>query len=206
MVWPSQQTLADQSNRYHGRRKLADVARIQDPTTRLAVATRAAKHRDTNTPVHWLLIWETAMFHRDRPECKAILPLLGAFLDTVAFRQRGTFMFRAIDTAASLAKPQLGTAGETPLLARGLCKTYATSSNNGWYTMTRDKLRGLVRALGKSSAPAIAEAIAAQRAWLKGAPKEEKGVVLGRDCSPQEVQRRLDELEAVAAALKEPEL
>lgn len=201
LVWPSQQTLADQSARYHGRRKLADVARIQDPDTRLAVAIRAADHLDTNTPVHWLLIWETAMHYRDRPEHEGILPSLWGFFDTVAFRQRGTFMFRAIDTAATLAKRQLGTPGETPVLARGLCKTYATSSNFVWYTRTRDKLRALVKALGKPSAPAIREAVAAQQAWLKDAPKEEKGAVLGRHCTPQEVLRRLGELEGIAAAL-----
>ncbi|NQT52087.1 hypothetical protein HQ576_08550, partial [bacterium] len=123
LVWPSQQTLAAESARYHGRRELADVARIKHPATRLAVAAKAAKHLDTNTPVHWLLIWETAFYYRDRRECKSILISLGAFFDTVAFRQRGTFMWRAIDTAASLAKPLLGTAGETAPLARGLCKT-----------------------------------------------------------------------------------
>jgi len=204
LVWPSQHTLADQSARYHGRRKLADVSRFHDPAARLAVAVQAAEHLRTNTPVHWLLIWETAMCYHDRPECKAILPSLGAFLDTVAFRQRGTFMFRAIDTAADLAKPQLGTPGETPVLARGLCKAYTTSSNFVWYTRTRDKLHGLVKALGKSSAPAIRQAAAAQRAWLKDAPKEERDVVLGRHCPPQEVRRRIEELEGIAAALEQP--
>ena len=204
LVWPSQQTLADQSARYHGRRKLADVARIQDPNTRLMVAIRAAEHLKTNTPVHWLLIWETAMHYRDRREHEGILISLAAFFDTVAFRQRGTFMFRAIDSAASLAKPQLGTAGETPTLARGLCKTYATSSNFEWYTRTRDKLRGLVKALGKPSAPAIRQAVAAQRAWLRDAPKEERDVVLGRHCTPQDVRQRLEELEGIAAASAQP--
>ena len=204
LVWPSHQTLADQSARYHGRRKLADVARIQDPTARLAVAIRAAEHLDTNTPVHWLLIWETALSCRDHPGCKSILHSLAAFLDTVAFRQRGTFMFRAIDSAASLAKPQLGTTGETPALARGLCKTYSTSSNFEWYSRTRDKLLGLVKALGKGSAPAIRNAVAAQRAWLRDAPKDEKGAVLDRHCTQQAVRRRLDELEGIAAALETP--
>ena len=201
LVWPSHHTLAGQSGRYHGRRKLADVARIQDPATRLAVATRAAKHLGTNTPVHWLLIWETATYYHDRAECKAILPSLGAFFDTVAFRQRGTFMFRAIDAAASLAKPQLGTAAETPPLARGLCKTYGTASNFVWYTRTRDRLRSLVKALGKPSAPAIRQAVAAQRAWLRDAPKEERSVVVGRHCTPKDIRRRLEELEGIAASL-----
>ena len=204
LVWPSHRTLADQSARYHGRRKLADVALIQDPATRLAVVTKAAKHLDSNTPVHWLLIWQTALACQERPEYASVMPSLGAFFDTVAFRQRGTFMFRAIDTAATLAKGQLGTPGETPILARGLCKTYATSSSFAWYTRTRDKLRGLVRALGKASAPAIGEAVAAQRAWLKHAPKEEKGAVLGRHCPPQEVKSRLQELEGIAAELTRP--
>jgi len=110
-------------------------------------------------------------------------------------------MFRAIDAAASLAKPQLGTAGETPPLARGLCKTYGTASNFVWYTRTRDRLRSLVKALGKPSAPAIRQAVAAQRAWLRDAPKEERSVVVGRHCTPKDVRRRLEELEGIAASL-----
>ncbi len=202
LIWPSQRTLAAESGRYHGRRKLADVARIQDPATRMAVAAKAAKHADSNTPTHWLLIWETALAYAERPEMTAILPSLGAFFDTVAYRQRGTFMFRAIDTAATLAKGQLGTRRETAVLARGLCKTYSTASNNGWYSRTRDKLRGLTNALGKSSAPAIREAITAQKTWLKSAPKEERSTVLGRYCSAKDVALRLDELDGVATALE----
>lgn len=204
LVWPSQRTLAGQSARYHGRHKLADVARFQDPATRLAVAVKAATHTDTNLPTHWLLIWQTVAACQDSPQYKSALPPLGEFFDTVAWRQRGTFMFRAIDIAATLAKPQLGTPGETHLLARGICKTYATSSNNGWYVATTRELHGLVKALGKSSGPAIREAIAAEQAWLKKAPPAEKAAVIGRWCPPQDIRKRLEELTAIAALLAKP--
>ncbi len=198
LIWPSHQTLAAQSGRYHSR-QLVDTARIQDPATRLTVATKAATHVETNTPVHWLLIWQTALTYQDRPECKAILPSLAAFFDTVAYRQRGTFMFTAIDIAATIAKGQLGGPGETPQLARGLCKTYSTASNGVWYTGTRDKLHGMVKTLGTKSAPAIHQAVADLKTWLTTAPRAEKTPVLDRGCPTPVVRERLMELESIAA-------
>ena len=201
LVWPSQDgPLAETFTRRY-RRDLADTARIKDPADRLAVAAKAATHLETNTPVHWLLIWETTRYCRDHPDSKLLMPALGEFLDQVAFRQRGTFMFDAIDSAAVLAKTQLGTPGETPTLARGLCKTYSTASNNGWYTRARDRLHEAVMGLGKSSAPAISDAVTAQRDWLQHAPAEDRAPVLNRDCPVAEVQKRLTELEDLAGRL-----
>jgi len=57
LVWPSDQTLGGEAGRYHGRRDVKDVARLQDPAVRRAVATRAASHVDTNRPEHWVMIW-----------------------------------------------------------------------------------------------------------------------------------------------------
>jgi len=197
LVWPSHQTLARESGRYHGRRDLKDVARLQDPAVRLAVATRAASHVDTNRPEHWVMIWQTALTFQDQPQFREMMPLLARFFDEAAFRQRGPFMFRAIDIAATVSQTQVGTPGETPVLARGLCKTWSTASNNGWYTGTRNKLDLLVKKLGNRSAPAVREAIAAQRKWLTDAPRDERSAVLNRDCSPKDVQQRLSELEGL---------
>ena len=141
------------------------------------------------------MIWQTALTFKDQPQFRRMMPLLGRFFDETAYRQRGTFMFRAIDIAATVAQTQAGTPGEAPVLARGLCKTWSTASNNGWYTGTRDKLESLVKKLGEPSAPAIREAIVAQRKWLTNAPRDERSAVLNRDCSLQDVQQRLSELE-----------
>jgi hypothetical protein len=197
LAWPSHQTLAGESGRYHGRRDLKDVARLQDSAVRLAVAARAASHVDTNRPEHWVMIWQTALTFQDHPQFKPMTPLLARFFDEAAYRQRGTFMFRAIDIAATVAQTQVGTPAETPVLARGLSKTWSTASNNGWYTGTRDKLESLVKKLCERSAPSMREAIAAQRKWLIDAPRDERSAVLNRDCSPQDVQQRLSELEGL---------
>jgi len=174
LVWPSHRTLAGESGRYHGRRNLEDVARLQDSAVRLAVAARAASHVDTNRPEHWMMIWQTALTLQDHPQFRPMTPLLARFFDEAAYRQRGTFMFRAIDIAATVAQTQVGTPGETPVLARGLSKTWSTASNNGWYTGTRDKLESLVKKLGERSAPSMREAILAQREWLTDAPRDER--------------------------------
>jgi hypothetical protein len=195
LVWPSHLNLGRPVNPAYQR---ADTARLTDPADRLAVAAAAAKHFESNTPVHWLLIWETAKVYADRPESKQVMASLGEFFDTVAYRQRGTFMFRAIGTATELAKARLAASGgtDTHTLARGLCKTYATSSNNGWYTGARDQLQKVVTPLAASSPQAVAEAAAAIQAWMKEAPEAERRAVLDRFCPAAEVTKRLAELTA----------
>ena len=63
----------------------------------------------------------------------------GAWALLEHYRKRGTFMFRAIGTATEVAKTRLAAPGgtDTHTLARGLCKTYATSANMVWYTAIR---------------------------------------------------------------------
>ncbi|MFZ9938493.1 MAG: hypothetical protein ACO3JG_15755 [Luteolibacter sp.] len=122
---------------------------------------------------------------------------LGEFFDTVAYRQRGTFMFRAIGTATEVAKARLAApAADTHTLIRGLCKTYATSSNNGWYIAARDQLQKVVTPLAASSPQAAAEAATAIQEWMKDAPKEEKQAVFQYHdrLSPADVTKRLAEL------------
>jgi hypothetical protein len=123
---------------------------------------------------------------------------LGEFFDTVAYRQRGTFMFTAIDTATELAKAQLTASGggDTNALARGLCKTYATSATMVWYTATRDKLQKVALPLAASSPAAAAEAATAIQAWMKDAPAEERQAVFahGYKLNPADVIKRLAEL------------
>jgi len=194
LVWPSDRSsLGKPANRAL---QDADTARVTDPADRLAVAAAASRHFDSNTPMHWLLIWETAKVYADRPESQQVLASLGEFFDTVAYRQRGTFMFRAIGMATELAKAQLAASSgtDTHVLAHGLCKTYATSSNNGWYTGTRDQLQKLVTPLAASSPQAVAEAAAAIQAWMKQAPKAERLAVLDRFCPAAEVTSRLNTL------------
>lgn len=139
---------------------------------------------------------------KDRREAKPLLPSLTEFLDEATFKTRGTFMFRAIHMATAVAEAQIGTADETPALARGLCRTYSTASNMVWYTRTRDYLQRVIKKLGRRSAKGIEEAIAAQQAWLKTGPKKEKDLVLGRYCRDGDVTKRLRELEKIAAGLK----
>ncbi len=50
------------------------------------------------------------------------------------------------------------------VLARGLCKSHATSANMQWYTATRDQLQKVVTPLAASSPKAAAEASAAVQA------------------------------------------
>jgi len=93
---------------------------------------------------------------------------------------------------------------ETPLMARGLCKTYATINSAGAVPAI-DKLHAMVTAIGKSSAPAIRQAVAEIRAWLKNAPPEEKGTVIRRwPISQPEVEQRLADLEGLANAPAAP--
>lgn len=196
LVWPSDRNIGraplDRSD------KFADTARLTDPADRLAVAAAAAKHFEGNTPIHWLMIWETAKRFSDRPESSQVTASLGEFFDTVAYRKRGTFMFRAIGTATELAKARLdaprGT--DTHVLVRGLCKTYATSANMVWYSGVRDQLQKVVAPLAVSSPKAAAEAEAAIQAWLKEAPKEEKAAVFeyGQKLKVADVTKRLAEL------------
>ncbi len=176
----------------------ADTARVTDPADRLAVVAAASRHFDSNTPMHWMLIWETAKVYADRPESSQVLASLGEFFDSVAYRQRGTFMFRAIDAALELARAQLASPGaaDTHTLARGLCKTYATSANMVWYTATRDQLQRVALPLVDSSPQAAGEAVAAIRAWLKEAPAEERQAVIAYQykLNATEVTQRLAEL------------
>lgn len=193
LVWPSHRNLGRPQNPAY---QFADTARITAPADRLAVAAATSRHFDGNTPTHWLLIWETAKLHSDHAESRQVMASLGEFFDTVAYRQRGTFMFRAIGTATELAKARLAAPGgtDTHTLARGLCKTYATSNNMVWYTATRDQLQKVVMPLAASSPEAMAEASTAIQAWMKEAPVEEKQAVLDRFCPAAEVTRRLAEL------------
>jgi hypothetical protein len=196
LVWPSDRNIGRAPLDRSG--KFADTARIADPADRLAVAAASAKHFESNTATHWLMIWETAKLFSDRPESSQVTASLGEFFDTVAYRQRGTFMFRAIGTATELAKARLAAPGgtDTHTLARGLCKTYATAANMVWYTATRDQLQKVVTPLAASSPKAAAEATTAIQAWMKEAPKEEKEAVFtyGYKLSPADVTKRLAEL------------
>jgi hypothetical protein len=192
LAWPSDRNIGrgplDRSA------KFADTARLTDPADRLAVAAAAAKHFESNTGTHWLMIWETAKLFNDRPESQQVLVSLPEFFDTVAYRQRGTFMFRAIGTAAGLAQAQLAAPGaDTHTLLRGLCKTYSTAGNMVWYTAVRDQLQKIVTPLAATSPQAVAEAETAMQTWLKAAPKEEKQTVFayGYKVSPGDVSGRL---------------
>lgn len=197
LVWPSQLNTGRPVNPAYQR---ADTARLTDPADRLAVAAAAAKHFESNTGTHWLLIWETAKLFKDRPESQQVTASLGEFFDTVAYRKRGTIMFRAIGTATELAQAQLAAPGgsDTHVLARGLCKTYATAGSMVWYSAIRDQLQKVVTPLAASSPKAVAEAAAAMQAWLKEAPKEETQTVFayGYRVSPAEVTQRLAALTA----------
>jgi len=178
--------------------KFADTARLTEPADRLAVAAAAAKHFDSNTPTHWLLIWETAKLFKDLPESSQVTASLPEFFDTIAYRKRGTFMFRAIGTAAELAQARLAAPGatDTHTLVRGLCKTYSTAGSMVWYTAVRDQLQKIVTPLAASSPQAVAEAETAMQTWLKEAPKEEKDTVFayGYRASRAEVNQRLSAL------------
>ena len=57
--------------------------------------------------------------------------------------------------------------------------------------------------LENTSVPALRAAVSQQTAWLQNVSPEEKNLVLNRDCPPQEVRRRLDELEKLASELAE---
>jgi hypothetical protein len=192
LVWPSHLNTGRPVNPAYQR---ADTARLTDPADRLAVAAAAAKHFESNTGTHWLLIWETAKLFKDRPESQHVKASLGEFFDTIAFRKRGTFMFRAIGTATELAKALLAAPGgtDTHVLARGLFKTYSTAGSMVWYVGIRDQLQKVVTPLAASSPKAVAEASTAMQAWLKEAPKAEKDTVFsyGYRVSPSEVTQRL---------------
>lgn len=196
LVWPSDRNIGRAPLDRSG--KFADTARLTEPADRLAVAAAAARHFDSNTPIHWLLIWETAKLFSDRPESQQVTASLGGFFDTAAYRKRGTFMFRAIGTATEVAKARLDASDgtDTHVLVRGLCKTYATSSNNGWYSAARDQIQKVVTPLAASSPQAAAEAATAIQAWLKEAPKEEKQAVFTYHdrLSEADVTKRLAEL------------
>jgi hypothetical protein len=196
LVWPSDRNIGRPPLDRSG--KFADTARLTEPADRLAVAAAAARHLDSNTPMHWLLIWETAKLFSDQPESSQLTASLGEFFDTVAYRQRGTFMFRAIGTATEVAKARLDASDgtDTHVLVRGLFKTYATSSNNGWYSAARDQLQKVVTPLAASSPQAAAEAATAIQAWMKEAPKEEKQAVFQYydRLSEADVTKRLAEL------------
>lgn len=198
LVWPSQRALMIASTRNSYAKDLPDTSRIEDPATALAVALAAAEHLESNTPLHWFMIWLTVSKHREQPGAEKAMASLGVFLDTVAYRQRGTFNFRAIHAATDLATATLAASGgtDTHTLARGLCKTYATAANSGWYTATRDQLQKVVTPLAASSPKAAAEAAAAMQAWMKEAPKEEKAAVFAYEqkLSPADVTKRLAEL------------
>lgn len=191
LVWPSHLNTGKPVNPAYQR---ADTARLTDPADRLAVAAAAAKHFESNTGTHWLMIWETAKLFKDRPESHQVMASLGEFFDTIAYRKRGTFMFRAIGTATELAQAQ-STAPSTDnhVLVRGLCKTYSTAGSMVWYSAIRDQLQKVVAPLAASSPKAVAEAAAAMQAWLKEAPAEEKQTVFayGYQVSPAEVTQRL---------------
>ena len=200
LVWPSHcnGVLENHWKRHQKADWIIDTAQITDPVDRLAVAAAAAKHFESNTPIHWLMIWETAKLFSDRPESSQVTASLGEFFDTIAYRKRGTFMFKAIDAALELAKPQLAEPGETDnhVLVRGLCKTYSTAGNGGWYSGTRDRLQKIVTPLAESSPRAAAEAQTAMQTWLKEAPKEEKDAVFGgmHRVNAADVTQRLAEL------------
>jgi hypothetical protein len=125
------------------------------------------------------MIWLTVNKYQDQPGAEKVTASLGEFFDTIAYRKRGTFMFRAIGTATELAKARVDASDgtDTHTLVRGLCKTYATSSNNGWYIAARDQLQKVVTPLAASSPEAAVEAATAMQVWLKEAPKEEKHAV-----------------------------
>ena len=196
LVWPSDRNIGRPPLDRSG--KFADTARLTDPADRLAVAAAAAKHYESNTPMHWLLIWETAKLFKDFPESSQVTASLPEFFDTVAYRRRGTFMFKAIDAALELTKPQLAKPGETDnhVLVRGLCKTYSTAGNMVWYSGTRDRLQKIVTPLAESSPRAAVEAQTAMQTWLKEGPKEEKEAVFGGmyRVSGADVTQRLAEL------------
>ncbi len=200
LVWPSHHNseLVNHWKRNQRTEWIIDTALVTDPADRLAIAAAASRHFDSNTPMHWLLIWETVKVYADRPESRQVMASLGEFFDTVAWRQRGTFMFRAIGTATEVAKARLDASdgADTHVLVRGLCKTYATSSNNGWYSATRDQLQKVVTPLAASSPQAAAEAATAIQAWMKEAPKEEKQAVFQYydRLSQADVTKRLAEL------------
>ena len=101
LVWPSHcsSELVNHWKRNQRADWIIDTARITDPADRLAIAAAASRHFDSNTAMHWLLIWETARVYADRPESRQVMASLPEFFDTVAYRQRGTFMFKAIDAA-----------------------------------------------------------------------------------------------------------
>jgi hypothetical protein len=194
LVWPSHLNTGRPVNPAYQR---ADTARLTDPADRLAVAAAAAKHFESNTGTHWLMIWETAKLFKDRPENQHVKASLPEFFDTIAYRKRGTFMFRAIGTATELAKAQLDAPGtDTHTLVRGLCKTYATAANMVWYIATRNQLQKVVTPLAASSPEAAAEAATAMQVWLKEAPKEEKQAVFEymQKLSVADVNKRLAEL------------
>jgi len=196
LVWPSDRNIGRAPLDRSG--KFADTARLTEPSDRLGVAAAAAKHFESNTGTHWLMLWETAKLFNDRPESQQVLAALPEFFDTVAYRKRGTFMFRAIGTAAGLAQAQLAASGatDTHALARGLCKTYSTAGNMVWYTAVRDQLQKIVTPLAATSPQAAAEAETAVQTWLKEAPKEEKDSVFayGYKVNPGDVTGRLAEL------------
>jgi len=196
LVWPSDRGMPRKPR--NRALRYADTARVTDPADRLAVAAAASRHFESNTPTHWLLIWETAAAYADRPESEPVRASLGEFFDQVAYRQRGTFMFRAIDAALDLATAELAEPGETDTrtLARGLCKTYAMTSSGAYYGETQKRLRELALAGVASSPPAAAEAAAAIEAWLKDAPAAEKAAMTAFPfrLNVNEVPERLAEL------------
>ena len=78
-------------------------------------------------------------------------------------------MFDAIDVAADLAVDQLA----DPALARGVCKTYATSSSNGWYVSSQKKLQALTQAIPAANADQVSRAVTEMTAWRKDGPADE---------------------------------
>jgi len=191
MVWPSDVRLGPKGSRFRSAQVMTDQARIQDPKTRLAVAFEAAKHVESNTPTHWLLIWGTVDALKDHTQFD-MTPLLAAFFDRVAWRLRGTFMFEAIALAADLASDQL----DQPILARGICKNYITSSEGIWYVGCQKKLQALTKVIPAANADAITQAVAAIKSWQKEGSADEKKAVLVRGTS---VQQHIAELEALAS-------
>jgi hypothetical protein len=190
MVWPSDVRLGPKGSRFRSAQVMTDQARIQDPKTRLAVAFEAAKHVESNTPTHWLLIWGTVDVLKEHTQFD-MTPLLAAFFDRVAWRLRGTFMFEAIALAADLASDKL----DQPTLARGICKSYITSSEGVWYVGCQKKLQALTKAIPAANADAITQAVAAIKSWQKTGPADEKKAVLVRGTS---VQQHIAELEVLA--------
>ena len=145
------------------------------------------------------MIWLTVNKHQDQPGAEEAIPLCASYLDEYAFRKRSpAFTFRAIHLATALVEKQIGKATETPVLARGLAKTYATSSTNGWYASTGTYILKVLKKMGPRSKAGISEAVPAIQKWLKNAPAEERKKVLGRFCKPNMVRQRLEELEAIA--------